>query len=1572
MKKVGKKVNIAKRNNLIVSFLFVLMSFASVQVKAHTLTLSSTRYHNKVVVDLCESYNACYWIGGGWSRIDWYVNGAFYDSDQMNGMALGYQTIRVENKAIDCSHLNPGTTVNITAKIYHHDAFTFGYWGDDLVASQTLLPYTNVSNVQASDALYMTKVKVTWDSNEMFDSHAYSIQKNGQTVSGNLPAGTNSYMHSSLAAGTSGDYRVKARVNDNYQYSTTNQGSTFDPNMQGTTDLDNTISLTWNNTGNTYQASGFYLDWFNNETGIWEFLWEREDNIYNSKTDNGSEHELIPGYTYQYRLQVKPVGVSDVVAYASGKTLPNGQISGYVRTPLPNQVPVPGVEVQVQLVGNALPTDTTTTYTAVTNADGYYEINQIYYYTEADFQVTPIYQDRTFDPENMVVTLNTSANTATADFNDLSSFAISGNIMLESCPIAGVNILVDNDTTAVVTDTDGNYVVTVPSGGTYEIAPAFGDHLFEPNVVDVIVSDDVTGVDFNDTTVFFVHGYLSASCNTPIGQGDIRFYSMDDSYCFDQTVSTDASGYYSIVLPAAKYRVNVPSFTSSDEDLVSSIDVMAYFSVPEVLDVTHADTINFHNDTTEFNLTYRLDPTLAMGGLSYVQTCSGEPVSLVRQYEPSIIEFTANEEFNGYFCPASDGYIIIRENVSSIGMGENVDTLFYEMGETIEYELIPGTPNLIADQDYLKYFEAVLVRDGQTDTIYKDVVVLGHNPREQNYTTVTPQIPFHILHNPPGDASYSFLQENQSVSSSFTQSFLQEGSVDTYVRAQLGSALSIGFAIGVDASIDIETQLDITTSLGTGSSGLTEWASMVTTTMSEEYQTSGNINITGNSGDVYIGGAMNMLYGVTDVLEYNFNTCEFEQAQTLFMQPQGIETTFMYTESHVLDVVIPELQNITDYYTSINEVDSAAYFENQLSVWQQFVERNHETIENSPEVENISFSGGVGYTNTLETTNSSSTSFDFNIYVDYGVAVDAGLAVGGAGVFGGVAVHGRSTWGSVVATETTNTTTVGYYLGDDDENDDYSVQVLEDQVYGVPAFRLVSGQSSCPWEEGTVPREGVQLSTDVTYQSVEENESAVFVLHLANTSQTDEEMTYDLIFDHTSNPNGAEVSIGGSPVVGDVPYPYTIPAWGSVDVTITIDRGPTAFDYNGLKFILKSQCDDDISDETFLNVHYYKEYDLTVAVDGVGTTNLEQGVHTYIEESNVNLYASAGSGYVFDHWVLGEDIFETAALAVVMDSDKAVTAYFVETTESQYNVSVSLVGNGTTNPPPGDYIFNEGTELNVIANPDLYNAFVQWNVNGEVLTDAISSITITEDMEIEAEFIVTHQFDISTTEGGSTNPEAGYYAFNHGQEISLFASPELGYAFDHWEINGVDYFTQYITVIIDEAVSATAYFVETTQEQHSLDISSFTEGGHTIPPTGTYLYVDGDQVDMTAVPDEGYVFDKWIINGIESTNNPVNMTITGDMTVSAYFAEDLVAVDGVNYETHCSLFPNPSEGIVEILSNEPIRSIKVLSIAGKILSCHDGNNAKRQNLNLEAYKSGIYLVQIKTDHGVETMKLQLF
>jgi len=62
---------------------------------------------------------------------------------------------------------------------------------------------------------------------------------------------------------------------------------------------------------------------------------------------------------------------------------------------------------------------------------------------------------------------------------------------------------------------------------------------------------------------------------------------------------------------------------------------------------------------------------------------------------------------------------------------------------------------------------------------------------------------------------------------------------------------------------------------------------------------------------------------------------------------------------------------------------------------------------------------------------------------------------------------------------------------------------------------------------------------------------------------------------------------------------------------------------------------------------------------GGGTTNPAVGVHTYAEDTVVDITATPNSGYEFDHW--SGACTGTGACQVTMDADKSVTAHFTVT-----------------------------------------------------------------------------------------------------------------------------------------------------------------------------------------------------------------------------------------------------------------------------------------------------------------------
>jgi len=65
------------------------------------------------------------------------------------------------------------------------------------------------------------------------------------------------------------------------------------------------------------------------------------------------------------------------------------------------------------------------------------------------------------------------------------------------------------------------------------------------------------------------------------------------------------------------------------------------------------------------------------------------------------------------------------------------------------------------------------------------------------------------------------------------------------------------------------------------------------------------------------------------------------------------------------------------------------------------------------------------------------------------------------------------------------------------------------------------------------------------------------------------------------------------------------------------------------------------------------------------------------------------------------------------------------------------------------------------------------------------------------------------------------------------------------------------------------------------------EEGKTNPPSGTYGYVEENQVRVTAIPDSGYSFNYWLLDGEEMTENPTLVSMDANHTMEAFFVDDI-------------------------------------------------------------------------------------
>jgi uncharacterized repeat protein (TIGR02543 family) len=158
-----------------------------------------------------------------------------------------------------------------------------------------------------------------------------------------------------------------------------------------------------------------------------------------------------------------------------------------------------------------------------------------------------------------------------------------------------------------------------------------------------------------------------------------------------------------------------------------------------------------------------------------------------------------------------------------------------------------------------------------------------------------------------------------------------------------------------------------------------------------------------------------------------------------------------------------------------------------------------------------------------------------------------------------------------------------------------------------------------------------------------------------------------------------------------------------------------------------------------------------------------------------------------------------------MASDKSITANFVL---KQYTLITAAGAGGTTDPAPGAYSYDAGTDVAITATPDIGYGLTGWSGDASG-TDNPITITMDEDKSITASFIRQYTLTIAAGEGGTTVPTPGSYTHDSGTQVTVTAGNNYGYEFNNWsgDASGT---ANPITITMDSDKSVTANFSATT------------------------------------------------------------------------------------------------------------------------------------------------------------------
>lgn len=261
--------------------------------------------------------------------------------------------------------------------------------------------------------------------------------------------------------------------------------------------------------------------------------------------------------------------------------------------------------------------------------------------------------------------------------------------------------------------------------------------------------------------------------------------------------------------------------------------------------------------------------------------------------------------------------------------------------------------------------------------------------------------------------------------------------------------------------------------------------------------------------------------------------------------------------------------------------------------------------------------------------------------------------------------------------------------------------------------------------------------------------------------------------------------------------------------------------------------------------------------------------------------------------------FPKHQLSILVTGDMILDSYYTDLPE--YNLEISGSGD---HQGAGTYF--SGETIAISTSTSHQQKFVEWESG--VVNDAYNpntEITLTGNINLNAKYRNFNNYNVFL-QGVGQQSGAGIYL--EDSKVSITGYPPIHKNFDSWQVTSGDQFTFETNsnpseFIITGDIELTANYVDTryninTRALYDNGLISGINGSNYFDPTGqTYLALDS--VQLTGIADSGYIFKYWD-TGSENyySGEILNLTVTGDMNVSAAFAR----LYELKYQNYTGLF----------------------------------------------------------------------
>ena len=193
--------------------------------------------------------------------------------------------------------------------------------------------------------------------------------------------------------------------------------------------------------------------------------------------------------------------------------------------------------------------------------------------------------------------------------------------------------------------------------------------------------------------------------------------------------------------------------------------------------------------------------------------------------------------------------------------------------------------------------------------------------------------------------------------------------------------------------------------------------------------------------------------------------------------------------------------------------------------------------------------------------------------------------------------------------------------------------------------------------------------------------------------------------------------------------------------------------------------------------------------------------------------------------------------------------------------------------------YAEGATATLTATPAAGHQFVNWTVGGETLTENPLTLTVTGDITAVANFAVIEHTVTATANDSAMGTVEGAGTYAEGVTATLTATPAAGHQFLNWTVGGETLTENPLTLTVTGDITAVANFAVI---EHTVTVTANDPAMGTVEGAGTYA--EGATATLTATPAAGHQFVNWTVGGETLTENPLTLTVTGDITAVANFA----------------------------------------------------------------------------------------